>query len=691
MKKDNKSEAAVRLREKAEELLKKKPLKAGAQISKADTQRLVHELEVHQIELELENEELKLAKAQAEISSEKFTELYDFAPTGYFTLSKEGEIIELNLSGAKMLRHERSRLVNRGFGLYVSEDTRQVFTDFLRKVFESNTKESCEVALSTDGNSPMHIYITGIVTENSKHCLMTTVEITERKREEEKLRESERFLKETQIIAKLGIYTMDITSGKWVSSEVLDTIWGIDSDFDKSVEGWASIIHPEWQKIMTDYFIQEVVGNKTKFDKEYIIIRKNDKEERWVHGLGRLEFDDNNQPITMIGTIQDITERKKSEENLRKLNAEKDKFFSIIAHDLRSPFNGFLGLTEIMAEGLQDLTLEEIQRIAVSLKNSAVNLYSLLGNLLEWSLMQRGLTAFEPQLFLLMPKITESIALVTAAADKKEIAIKYDIPEDLTVFADRNMFEAVIRNLSSNAVKFTNKGGVVNVSAKTMPDNSVEISIKDTGIGMDKEMINNLFRIDIDTSRKGTEDESSTGLGLIICKDFIEKHGGKLRAESEEGKGSLFTFTIPENVQSNAGEYFNAVLRAEHSGEIKDLKILIAEDDEKSDRLLKLLIKTITKEVLHAKTGIEAVEACRNNPDIDVVLMDIIMPGTDGYEATRQIRKFNKNVIIIAQTAYALIGDREKAIEAGCNDYILKPIIKGEIISMIKKCIGERE
>ncbi|MCX6163020.1 MAG: PAS domain-containing sensor histidine kinase, partial [Ignavibacteriae bacterium] len=219
--------------------------------------------------------------------------------------------------------------------------------------------------------------------------------------------------------------------------------------------------------------------------------------------------------------MTDITERKKAEaviklknEELQRTNAEKDKFFSIIAHDLRSPFNGFLGLTEIMAEGLHGMTLEEIQKIAVTMKKSANNLYSLLDNLLEWSRMQRGLMAFEPQLFLLMPKITESLVLILEAAKEKEIAISYDISEDLSVFADRNMVEGIIRNLSSNAVKFTRKGGVVNVSAKTMPDNSVEISIKDTGIGMNKEMINNLFRIDIDTSRKGTEDESSTGLGL---------------------------------------------------------------------------------------------------------------------------------------------------------------------------------
>ncbi|MCX6163019.1 MAG: PAS domain S-box protein [Ignavibacteriae bacterium] len=221
MKKNNKSEAAARLREKAEDLLKKKksktasqiseteinkrlktasrlsetdikkPLKAGTQPSEADTQRLIHELEVHQIELELLNQELLEAKEQAETNAEKYTELYDFAPAGYFTLSKEGDIIKLNLSGAKMLGQERSHLINKKFRFFVSEDTRQFFNDFLRKVFESKTKESGEAALSTDGNLPMHIYITGIIAENGERCFMTVVDITERKKAEEVLRESD--------------------------------------------------------------------------------------------------------------------------------------------------------------------------------------------------------------------------------------------------------------------------------------------------------------------------------------------------------------------------------------------------------------------------------------------------------------------------------------------------------------------
>ncbi|TSA26706.1 MAG: sensor histidine kinase, partial [Bacteroidetes bacterium] len=198
-------------------------------------------------------------------------------------------------------------------------------------------------------------------------------------------------------------------------------------------------------------------------------------------------------------------------------------------------------------EDLPTMTLEQIQKIADSMRKSAINLYNLLENLLEWSLMQRGITTFDPASFLLMPKISESIGSILQSAAKKEIEISYYIHDELVVFADEKMLGSILRNLSSNAVKFTPRGGKVTFTAKPSSNRSVEISVQDTGIGMNQEMVENLFKLDIDTSRKGTENERSTGLGLIICKEFIEKHGGKLWVESEEGKGSTFYFTLPND------------------------------------------------------------------------------------------------------------------------------------------------
>lgn len=255
-----------------------------------------------------------------------------------------------------------------------------------------------------------------------------------------------------------------------------------------------------------------------------------------------------------VGVIRDITDRKQAEneiklknEELHRINAEKDKFFSLIAHDLRSPFNSFLGFTRIMVEDLSTMTLDEIQNIALTMKNSATNVYTLLDNLLEWSRMQRGLIGFLPETIVLLPKVTESLQPVLASAEKKEIGISYEIPENLSVFADGNMLGSAIRNLVTNAVKFTPKGGKVTIAAKAIINNSVEISIRDTGIGMNENILGKLFTIDGETGRNGTEGEPSTGLGLIFCKDFIEKQGGKIWVESEEGKGTTFYFTVPGN------------------------------------------------------------------------------------------------------------------------------------------------
>jgi signal transduction histidine kinase len=230
---------------------------------------------------------------------------------------------------------------------------------------------------------------------------------------------------------------------------------------------------------------------------------------------------------------------------LQKINAEKDKFFSIIAHDLRSPFNSFLGLTEIMAEELPSLSLEQAQEIAKSMSKSANNLHRLLENLLQWSRMQQGAIPYNAEILQLDLLVAESIEMIYEPAKSKGIEIVTTINNDIKVLADPNMLQTVIRNLISNAVKFTQRDGKVYVSANVNADHITQISIQDTGIGMNRELLNNMFRIDVKTSRKGTDNEPSTGLGLLLCKEFVEKHGGRIWAESEEGKGSVFRFTIP--------------------------------------------------------------------------------------------------------------------------------------------------
>ncbi len=383
-------------------------------------------------------------------------------------------------------------------------------------------------------------------------------DVTDRKLAQAALRDMNWRLESIVEGAHVGTWEWNIQTGETVFNQVWAQIIGysLAELAPVSIKTWKTFTHPDDLKYSEELLKQHFAGDLPYYDFE---CRMKHKSGHWVwvrdHGRVVSRTDDG-KPLMMFGTHTDITDRKLAEEKLElehlqllKLDAEKDKFFSVIAHDLRSPFNGFLGLTEIMVEGLSGMTMEQIQQMAVLLRKSATNLYSLLGNLLEWSRMQRGLTAFAPSSFLLMPKISESMVLIKDAADKKNILICYAVPEDLTIFADGNMLGGILRNLVTNAVKFTPKGGIITISARPNNDNMAEMSVKDTGIGMNKDLIDNLFQLDINTNRKGTEGEYSTGLGLMICKDFIEKNGGKLFIESEEGKGSDFKFTMPMKLQ----------------------------------------------------------------------------------------------------------------------------------------------
>lgn len=242
--------------------------------------------------------------------------------------------------------------------------------------------------------------------------------------------------------------------------------------------------------------------------------------------------------------------REKTEElmvknvELELLNNEKDKLFSIIAHDLKGPFNGFLGLTQLMAQGVEDMSPEEISDISNTLNASAKNLYGLLENLLEWSRLRQSLSQFNPTPLLLKPVIDETLDLVKNNALKKEIEIVSRVPDSVHIFSDKYMLQTILRNLLTNAIKFTKRLGKIEINAN-VKGKFIEICISDNGIGMAPKMVDDLFKIGTKNSRAGTDGESSTGLGLIICKELIEKMEGQLTVSSKEGVGSDFCFKIP--------------------------------------------------------------------------------------------------------------------------------------------------
>ena len=259
--------------------------------------------------------------------------------------------------------------------------------------------------------------------------------------------------------------------------------------------------------------------------------------------------------ISIGSQIAMAIERKKAEEEIKLKNellqfsnAEKDKFFSIIAHDLRGPLSTFVAATQIITEEIHTMSMADIKDITASMKTSATNIYSLLENLLEWSRLRRGGMDFVPEKLNLKKNLSDCIKVLSESARKKRIQIEVVVSNELEVLADNHMLEAVFLNLISNAIKFTNPGGKVKVSAGYDNAHNVEVKISDSGIGMSTELKDRLFQINEKISRPGTEGELSSGLGLLLCKEFIEKHNGKLWVESTVGQGSTFTFSLPGKI-----------------------------------------------------------------------------------------------------------------------------------------------
>jgi PAS domain S-box-containing protein len=316
--------------------------------------------------------------------------------------------------------------------------------------------------------------------------------------------------------------------------------------------------HAFEEKIVETQIIPK--GYSEIYEKEYI---KKDGSVFPVEMRTYLLNDKEGKPSGMWAIVRDITERKRIDADIKQknkelshLNSSKDKFFSIIAHDLRGPFSTLLGLSKILAEEFQDLDSNDMQELSKNLQKSALNLYELLENLLVWSRAQSGGIVINPEKCNLYYLVKHNIDIHFETAKKKQILLINNIEDGLTVFSDVPSVNTILRNLISNAIKFTSRGGKIEVGTtkfaneKTYPfqtmidEESVVIYVKDNGIGLNADTMDKLFKIEYKISRPGTDMEPSTGLGLLLCKEYVEKNGGKIWVVSEEGKGSTFYFSL---------------------------------------------------------------------------------------------------------------------------------------------------
>ncbi|WP_372948157.1 ATP-binding protein [Mariniphaga sp.] len=330
-------------------------------------------------------------------------------------------------------------------------------------------------------------------------------------------------------------------------SESCEKILGYKPEELTNIPVIEKMIHPD-DREKTMQGLLEIVAKKGVGGVQY---RHRHKNGSWVYleafGTNQL---DNPAVQSVVLNVRDITERKhieqvlkESEARLSEMNATKDKFFSIIAHDLKSPFNSILGFSELLAEQVQKGDYNGIEKYASVIQHSSGRAMELLTNLLEWARSQTGRMEFQPEFFELNVLVKEVLALLENVAQQKSITIINNLPGILPVFADRKMVGTILRNLISNGIKFTHRGGEIRISSQEN-DGKMVVSVSDSGVGISREVLEKLFRIEENYTTAGTKNEKGTGLGLLLCKEFVEMHGGKIWVESEVGNGSTFRFSL---------------------------------------------------------------------------------------------------------------------------------------------------
>ncbi len=371
--------------------------------------------------------------------------------------------------------------------------------------------------------------------------------ISGRKQMEKRLEQSEEKFKELIKNSFDMIVLLDSNGIQRFVSESCEKILGYRSEELINLPVIEQMIHPDDRGTTLKGF-QEIMNNTGIGGAQY---RHRHKNGSWVYleAFGSNQID-NPYINSVVLNVRDITERKNFEESLkisevrlRELNATKDKFFSIIAHDLKNPFNSILGFSNLLVEQIHENDLEGLKEYALLIRDSSQRALNLLKNLLEWSFAQTGRMEFNPEHVELVILIQEVAELSNDSALQKSITISRKLPRIIPVLADKAMLSTILRNLISNAIKFTNPGGEIIISAKQNKEKWI-ISIADNGVGITIKTMDKLFRIEESSSTMGTNRETGTGLGLLLCKEFIEKHGGTLSVESEVGKGSEFYFTI---------------------------------------------------------------------------------------------------------------------------------------------------
>lgn len=521
----------------------------------------------------------------------------------------------------------------------------------------------------------------------------------ERKTADDLLKKSEERFDLAVNASRDGLYDWNLITDEVYYSENWKTMLGYtDEELPNDISVWKSLSH-KGEKEASLLKLKEAIDQKIDhYDVEF---RMKHKLGHWVNILSRAQLIYNNkgEAIRAVGTHVDLTEQKKAEQNLKEALSKaeesdrlKSAFLANMSHEIRTPMNGILGFSQLLKE--PNLEGDEQLKFINIIENSGKRMLNIINDLIDISKIEAGQAEIKISEVELNKQTEYLYTFFKPEAEKAglQLSFKNTLSNPLaTIKSDREKIYAILTNLIKNAIKYTKKGSIEfgynlrSATGSTSSQAQLEFYVKDTGIGIAQDKQEAIFDRFVQADTSLASDYEGAGLGLAITKGYVEILGGNLWVESIEGEGSQFYFTIPYHIKSDQENIETSNSKSTIDTHQRKLNILIAEDDENSQFFLTALTKSICKEVTYAKTGLEAIDICKKKQNIDLILMDIKMPEMDGYEASRKIREFNENVIIIAQTAYALEGDREKAIEAGCNDYISKPISKDKLFEIVWK------
>ena len=497
--------------------------------------------------------ESKQIEKQLQESENRNREIINNSTAGYFYIDQEGLFRKVNPTWLRLHKYDNAdEVIGKHFGITQADMDLKSAKKIVEEILKGDQVPSGEFSrLCKDGSIGYHNFSCNKVIKDGRVIGLEgfLIDNTESKKAELTIIESEKKYRHVVENVGEGIGFVDLDEVFVVANPAAERIFGVGSGelLGRSLIDFLS--DDQYSSILYQTKIRKK-GQESTYEFE---LTRPDSKKRNVFITAVPQFDDNNEFIGTHGIFRDITEQKQlelslkeSETKLRKLNADKDLFISILSHDLRSPFNNILGFSELLTEDIRKLDINDINSIAIDINKSARQTFNLLDDILTWARTQQGKVPFKPQTLNFADICKDILEILNPNAIAKNITINCSSDEHLNLIADNDMLKTILRNLVSNAIKFTDTGGVINLKAEKNTEN-VTISVSDNGIGIPPDNVVKLFNISEVFSTKGTAKEAGTGLGLLLCKEFVEKHGGKIWVESEVGKGTKFYFTIPSN------------------------------------------------------------------------------------------------------------------------------------------------